>query len=114
MTIVQLLAAARGPVCVVDIEHHIPLSQSTVSYHLKALVEAGILEMEKRGRWSYYQVVPDRLAALGSSLGHLASEALLPGLSLGESEGGHLRVGEHGVGHQPVSAADLLPLEEVP
>ena len=66
--IVHLLAAAVGPVCVVDIEQHVPLSQSTVSYHLRILVDAGVLALDRRGRWSYYTVRTGRLAELTAAL----------------------------------------------
>jgi ArsR family transcriptional regulator len=68
VAIVHLLAAAREPVCVLDIEQHLPIGQSTVSYHLKALVEAGLLAREKRGRWMYYHLVPERLEYLAGVL----------------------------------------------
>jgi ArsR family transcriptional regulator len=68
VAVIHLLSAAPGPVCVVDIERHLPLSQSTVSYHLKTLVDAGLLDRERRGRWSYYTIRPDRLAELSEAL----------------------------------------------
>lgn len=73
VTVVDLLIRAGEPVCVVDIERHVPLAQSTVSYHLKALVDAGVLDRERRGRWSYYTVRPDRLAELAEVLDGYAS-----------------------------------------
>lgn len=69
VAIVHLLSAAAGPVCVVDIERHMPLAQSTVSYHLKFLVDAGVLDRERQGRWSYYRVRHERLASLAEGLG---------------------------------------------
>ncbi|MFQ5967927.1 MAG: ArsR/SmtB family transcription factor [Acidimicrobiia bacterium] len=68
VAIVHLISGAAGPVCVVDIERHLPLAQSTVSYHLKSLVNAGVLDRERRGRWSYYTVRPERLDTLTESL----------------------------------------------
>jgi ArsR family transcriptional regulator, arsenate/arsenite/antimonite-responsive transcriptional repressor len=32
-----------------------------VSHHLKVLVEAGLLEREKRGTWAWFRLVPSRL-----------------------------------------------------
>jgi ArsR family transcriptional regulator len=52
----------------VDIERHLPLSQSTVSYHLKTLLKAGVIKREPRGKWSYYTVQPARLAELTDAL----------------------------------------------
>jgi ArsR family transcriptional regulator len=61
MAIVHLIAATGQAVCVDDVERHLPLAQSTVSYHLKVLLEAGVIDREKGGRWSYYSLSPDRL-----------------------------------------------------
>ena len=65
VAIVHLLAAAGVPVCVVDVERHFDLAQSTISHHLKTLVDAGVLHREPIGKWSYYSIVRDRLAELG-------------------------------------------------
>ncbi len=75
VAVVDLLVRAGEPVCVVDIERHVPLAQSTVSYHLKFLVDAGVLDRERRGRWMYYSVRPERLDELRAALGAL-TEAL--------------------------------------
>ena len=50
--IVNLLANAEGPVCVCDLTPELGLSQPTVSFHLKKLVQAGLLEREQRGVWA--------------------------------------------------------------
>ncbi len=68
VAVIHLLSGAGEPVCVVDIERHLPLSQSTVSYHLKTLLEAGVIEREPRGKWSYYTLKPARLAELIDAL----------------------------------------------
>jgi ArsR family transcriptional regulator len=39
-----------------------------VSHHTKVLVDAGLLRGEKRGRWVWWTVVPERLAAVRESL----------------------------------------------
>ena len=44
-------------------------SQPTVSHHMKVLVDAGLIEREKRGLWVWYRLVPSRLDALRSVLG---------------------------------------------
>ncbi|MBY0201420.1 ArsR/SmtB family transcription factor [Priestia aryabhattai] len=42
--------------CVSDLQKKFDISQSKLSYHLKLLVEAGILIRCERGTWCYYQV----------------------------------------------------------
>jgi ArsR family transcriptional regulator, arsenate/arsenite/antimonite-responsive transcriptional repressor len=44
------------------------VSQPTLSHHLKALREAGIVDSERRGLWAYYYVVPEALEELGKWL----------------------------------------------
>ncbi|MGV3724435.1 MAG: ArsR/SmtB family transcription factor [Actinomycetota bacterium] len=39
-------------------------SMSTISHHLKELRLAGLIRMEKRGRWIYCSVNPEALAAI--------------------------------------------------
>jgi ArsR family transcriptional regulator, arsenate/arsenite/antimonite-responsive transcriptional repressor len=73
MGVLHLLSGAGEPVCVVDIERHFSLSQSTISYHLKALVDADIIERERRGRWSYYSVKADKLEVLSRAAADYAA-----------------------------------------
>jgi ArsR family transcriptional regulator len=54
--IVNRLATSAAPVCVCDINRDLDVSQPTVSFHLKKLVEAGILSRERRGVWAYYSI----------------------------------------------------------
>lgn len=63
--IVNMLAGAEDAVCVCKLEPALGLSQPTVSYHLKLLVEAGLLERERRGRFGYYRLAPRALERLG-------------------------------------------------
>ena len=54
--------------CVCDLPEPLGLGQSTVSHHLKILVEAGLLHREKRGVWAYYSLVPGALESLAATL----------------------------------------------
>jgi ArsR family transcriptional regulator len=54
--IVNLLANSDEPVCVCDITDVIGLSQPTVSFHLKKLVDSGLLKREQRGTWGFYSL----------------------------------------------------------
>jgi len=65
LRIVNLLLRAGGePVCVCEVRPLLGLSQGTVSYHLKQLVEAGVIERERRGTYSYFSLVPGALDAV--------------------------------------------------
>ncbi len=65
LRIVNLLLGAGGkPVCVCEIQPLLGLSQGTVSYHLKQLLEAGVIARETRGTFSYFSLVPGALDAV--------------------------------------------------
>jgi ArsR family transcriptional regulator len=63
------LVAASGEVCSCDLEGPLGRSQPTVSHHTKILADAGLLIGEKRGRWMWWRVDPDRPAAVRGALG---------------------------------------------
>ena len=42
--------------CVCDLEEKLNLKQSKISYHLKKLVNANILNIEKHGTWNHYKI----------------------------------------------------------
>jgi ArsR family transcriptional regulator len=62
------LIASAGECCSCDLQEPLGKSQPTVSHHTKALAEAGLIVGEKRGRWMWWRVVPDRFAALRLAL----------------------------------------------
>ena len=62
-----LLRAGDEQVCVCELQDLLALPQSNVSYHLRQLVDAGILVREKRGTNAYYGLAPgvlDQVRAL--------------------------------------------------
>ena len=54
--IVNIVATAGGPVCACDFYDALGLGQPTVSYHLKKLTDAGLLEREQRGKWVFFSL----------------------------------------------------------
>ena len=58
------LIAAAGECCSCELEGPLDRSQPTISHHTKALADAGLITGEKRGRWMWWTVVPERLAEL--------------------------------------------------
>lgn len=62
--IINLLATSNEPVCVCDITEVVGLTQGTVSFHLKKLVGAGLLNREERGTWAYYSLDDETLKRL--------------------------------------------------
>jgi ArsR family transcriptional regulator len=63
-----LLQADEESVCVCDFEAMLGVKQPTVSHHLKQLVEAGLLEREKRGTYAFYRLRPGMLERVGGLL----------------------------------------------
>ena|ERR1700720_44554 len=62
LKIVNLLLRARGEaVCVCEVQPVLGLSQGTVSYHLKQLLDAGVIERTTRGTYSYFTLAPGAL-----------------------------------------------------
>lgn len=63
------LVAANGEVCSCDLEAPLGKRQPTISHHTTVLVDAGLLRGRKQGRWTWWSLVPGRLAQLRASLG---------------------------------------------
>lgn len=69
LQLLSLLATAEGgAVCACDLVEPVGKSQSTVSHHLRQLVESGLATSEKRGRNVWYAVVPAALEQLRTAL----------------------------------------------
>lgn len=55
--LMMAVAASDGAeACVCDLTPNTGLAQSTVSHHLKMLVDSGLLERTQRGKWAYYSL----------------------------------------------------------
>jgi ArsR family transcriptional regulator len=55
------LIAAAPEVCSCALEGPLGKSQPTISHHTRVLAEAGLIEGEKRGKWTWWHVVPSQL-----------------------------------------------------
>ena len=67
--LLSLIAAADGgEACICDLTAPVGLSQPTVSFHMKQLVDAGLVTREQRGKWNYYRVIPEALLAASDLL----------------------------------------------
>ncbi len=72
-----------GERCVCDLQADLDAAQSRLSFHLKVLRDAGLVTDRKEGRWSYYAIVPETLAAVHD---------LVVGLGPGRAKGGRARL----------------------
>lgn len=66
---------AAEAICVCEFQELSGLAQSKVSYHLRILKDAGLVFEERRGRWSFYGLLPDALTGVGAAL-----QALTPNI----------------------------------
>ena len=54
----SVASGENSEACVCDLTPETGLAQSTVSHHLKLLVDAGLLERSQRGKWAFYSLTP--------------------------------------------------------
>ncbi|MCX2181334.1 metalloregulator ArsR/SmtB family transcription factor [Streptomyces sp. SKN60] len=73
LQIVTLLA--RESLCTTHLVEETGARQTNLSNHLKVLREAGLVDTEPCGRWTYYRLKPEALSALAGELTHLAAVA---------------------------------------
>ena len=52
----QISQSSNKSLCVCDLEELLDIKQSKLSYHLKKLVDANVLIVEKHGTWNYYKI----------------------------------------------------------
>ena len=65
----------RGELCVCDLCELLAVSQSKLSFHLKVLREAGLIEVRQEGRWNYYRLNSTGFERLEQYLAELARVA---------------------------------------
>lgn len=73
--ILRTLAACSTERCACDIESCFDLAQPTISHHLKVLRAAGLVRVERRGTWQYFQPERQALRALGTRLIELGGKS---------------------------------------
>ena len=73
-----LEALGGGERCVCELTSELGLAQSKLSFHLKVLREAGLIEARDEGRWVYYSLRTDAIEQLRCWLGDLAAKCSTP------------------------------------
>jgi ArsR family transcriptional regulator len=63
------IVAAEDEVCSCNLEGPLGKSQSTISHHTRVLAESGLITGERRGKWTWWRAVPERLAEIRRILG---------------------------------------------
>jgi len=53
----QILELLRGgEKCACVLTEHLDIGQSALSYHMKILVESGVVESRQEGKWTHYSI----------------------------------------------------------
>lgn len=71
-----------GERCVCDLQGALDSAQSRLSFHLKVLREAGLVNDRKEGRWSYYRLNPDAIAEVHDLVRFIGTEGAASNRSL--------------------------------
>jgi len=85
LEILRILANQQGQCCCADVTECLPLAQSTVSQHIKVLLDAGLIERKPHGTRNRYILQHERLADLGTAFGGLL-QGLVPAAAHQETE----------------------------
>lgn len=57
LRILSLLCS--GEKCACKLLEHLDIGQPALSYHMKILVESGIVESRQKGKWTHYKICSD-------------------------------------------------------
>ena len=68
MQIVDLLRRRGAEICQCDLQPLFDLSQPTLSHHLRKLADAGLVTVERRGKWAFYAINDTTLEEMKSWL----------------------------------------------
>ncbi|MCB1516079.1 MAG: winged helix-turn-helix transcriptional regulator [Hyphomicrobiaceae bacterium] len=72
LSILRLLAQTQNECCCASVVDQLPLAQSTVSQHIKVLLDAGLIERCSKGTRNYYVLSAERFEAVSSAFSGLA------------------------------------------
>lgn len=64
-----------GEQCVCELTDVMKAAQSRLSFHLKVLKDAGLIQDRREGRWMYYAINPDAIEKLEEAVDSLKQEA---------------------------------------
>jgi len=77
LSILRILAQKRAQeCCCADVTQSLPLAQSTVSQHIKVLLDAGLIVRQAQGTRNCYVLAGERLEEVRAAFGGLSSNLL--------------------------------------
>jgi ArsR family transcriptional regulator len=62
-------------ICGCDLETFLGFKQPTISHHMKLLEQAGFVSAEKRGRWVFYELLPEGFKTVRDALAKYEARA---------------------------------------
>ena len=68
VNIVDVLRRSEVEVCQCELVPLFEISQSTLSHHVRRLVDAGLVRVERRHKWAYYSLTPTAFQELNAWL----------------------------------------------
>ena len=87
LQIIELLSKSER--CVCELQDAVGAAQSRLSFHLKVLRDAGLVNDRRQGRWIYYSLRGDALAGMATFLrGREPAEGDAGGRACGDGESG--------------------------
>lgn len=78
LSIMRILASQQKSCCCNDVTGCLDLAQSTVSQHIKVLLDAGLVERQPQGTRNCYSVRVDRISSMGQAFEQLVSGLAVP------------------------------------
>jgi len=66
--VLDVLRRSDRQVCQCELIALFDINQSLLSHHMKKLIDAGLVQVERRHKWAYYSVSTDALKELASWL----------------------------------------------
>lgn len=64
----------NGEKCACTLQEELPIGQSTLSHHMKILVESGVVSVRKDKKWSYYALSDEGVARTTARLSTLLTK----------------------------------------
>ena len=68
------LVAKNKEICACELLKELAITQTTLSHHMKVLVQAKIIQETKRGRWKHYTLASDTINDCLSFFNHLLKQ----------------------------------------
>ncbi len=83
-----LMMLCNGEKCACDIQANFDLKQPTISHHMKILQQVGLISCDKRGKWIFYSLKPEKFEQIMTFIdSKLSSEPYTFRLAASDCEG---------------------------